>query len=96
MLNVYKSYYLTEAGSLVKNIKENKHLLWKEGGVPCIDADNVWDKYQDKIENISIATDKGRVFVVSKETFNNNKEVLGYGFGRQYFIPLAKWSVRIQ
>ncbi len=94
MKQIYKDYYINEKKYVYKkDLKENKHLMWKYGGVPCIDADNVWDRYKDEIEGVEINTDKGRTFLISKEGFENNKQELNCGFGRQYYVEKDKWEI---
>jgi hypothetical protein len=91
-MNIYKDYHLNNGCLEKKNIKEKKHLMWKFGGVPCIDADNVWDKWQDKIDKIKIITDKGTIFETTKGNFNQHKQEVDFGFGRQYYIYKENWD----
>jgi len=90
---IFKDYNL-EWGILSKqNVKERKHLMWRYGGIPMLDA-NLWDKYAPTIKKIKITTDKGRVFQISKESFEANKQEENYGYGRQYYVSKDKWTIK--
>lgn len=87
-----KDYFL-ENGVLIKsNMDDKKHLLWSKGGVPCIDA-TLWDRYKDQIMKIHFTTRSKRTFDVSKAVFDLNKQVLDFGFGRQYWIEKEFWNI---
>lgn len=89
--HLFKDYFLM-GGVLVKvNMNDSKHLLWSKGGVPCIDA-NLWDSYKDKITKIYFKTRKGKIFKTTKETFEENKKFIDFGFGGQYYINLEYYG----
>jgi hypothetical protein len=95
MAHIYKDYQII-GGVLFKNrISEKKHLLWKEGGVPCVSAP-IWDKYykeRSEIKNIRFQTDKARVFKMNAETFDKNKKEIDFGFGQQYVCGKEHWEI---
>lgn len=75
-------------------LKENKHLMWSKGGVPCIDAPS-WDTYKDKIREIYIRTDKRR-FRVDATTFEANKKEVNFPtYGKQYYIERDLWDISV-
>jgi hypothetical protein len=92
MRYIFKDYRLEEGILSKTNINESKHLLWREGGVPCLDS-NLWDTFNSKIQTIVIKTNKGRTFQVSADVFHQNKRNMNLGFGRQYYIPKNLWKI---
>lgn len=89
---VYKDYHL-ENGVLTKlGVNDSKHLMWQFGGVPCIDAENVWDRFGEGIKKIIITTKKGRRFETTGENFTTNKKEINFGFGRQYYLEANLWK----
>jgi hypothetical protein len=92
MIKLYKDYFLKHDVILFKNnIDEKKHLMWKYGGVPCIDAD-LWDKNKGQIEDIVFHTTSGRTFKSSKDNFENKKKEQISSFGRQYYMLYEDWE----
>lgn len=89
---IFRDYRLKDGILSKNNIDEAKHLMWKYGGVPMIDA-GLWDRYSDRIKKIVITTDKHRTFEISGEEFETGKEAEDYGFGRQYYINKNKWTI---
>jgi len=94
MSYIYKNYMLIGDVLYKIGIDDNKHLLWKFGGVPAIDADNVWDKYKMMIKKIVIKTKKGRSFRISADVFDKNKKEINLGFGRQYYVEKDLWDFK--
>jgi hypothetical protein len=90
---IYKDYRLIDGILLKQNVDDSKHLIWKFGGVPCIDSVFVWDKWSAQIRAIQISTKKGRMFRVTAEVFDNNKQEINFGFGKQYFIDKNFWTI---
>ncbi len=92
---IYKDYYF-EDGCLIKsNIKEKEQLMRKKPffGSPGIDADVVWDKWQDRVEHIKITTEHGKTFKTTKDNFNQNKIAFNYGYGNQYGMAKENWEI---
>lgn len=79
-------------GVLYKKIIERRHLFIAKGSVPAIDA-KVWNEHKDKIERIEIKTDKGRIFRISRDDFERNKEGIDYGWGLQYTVDREDWTI---
>ena len=92
MAYIYKDYQLNNGMLMKFRVHDSQHLLWREGGVPCLDADTI-DRYKDKIKEIYIRTDKGRRFKAKMSVFLANKQELNLGFGRQYFMAKDKWNI---
>ena len=79
--------------TLIKKIKEDKHLFWRFGGVPALDAFE-YDAHKGEIDEISITTDRGKIFTSSKENFEQKKKEINFGnYGRQYTMELAYWNI---
>lgn len=78
-----------------KKIDENKHLLWSKGGIPALDKDT-YEAYKKRFFQIEIATTSGRIFRISREAFEESKQVVDYGWGEQYIVPLEKWEIEIR
>lgn len=94
MIKIYKDYYLKDGVILYKeNLNEKKHLMWKHGGVPCIDAE-LWDGYKEQVQDIVFKT-KTRTFKSSKDNFEKNKGEFSGVFGRQYYIPYKNWEIKL-
>ena len=93
-MQIYKDYQLIGDTLIKFDVDDQKHLLWKFGGVPCIDAENVWDKHKDKIKKITIRTKKGRLFKIDGNDFEAFKQVVDFGFGKQYYADLQMWDVK--
>ena len=92
--NIYKDYFLTSTKVLVKQgLKEKKHLMWQFGGVPCIDADNVWEKWKGEIDMVRFVTDENTIFEINKRDFDSKKKEIDYGFGRQYYVEAEGWKI---
>ncbi len=91
---VFKDYYLTKSGLLYKSDMDDKHLMGKFGRVPCIDADNVWDRVKGKVNDLKFSTRKGKEFRTTRDVFEKHKEEFNFGFGRQYYIPREFWEIR--
>lgn len=94
---IYKDYELAN-GTLFKKGMKTSHLLHTPpySNSPAIDADNVWDKYSKDVERIVFMVEEkqgGKVFSIDKETFELRKQVIDFGFGRQYAMPLEFWRV---
>lgn len=87
-----KTFGIINAGIFRKKIIETKHLLWSKGGIPALDAGK-WDIYQNFVEEIEIKTDKGRVFKISKDDFEQHKEEINLGWGRQYVVSKEFWAI---
>jgi len=87
-----KTFGLLRNGVLEKYIKESPHLLWREGGVPCLDAE-MWDKYHPSINTILVYTEKERIFKVDAEKFDECRQELNLGYGRQYYIAKEHWEI---
>ena len=93
MIKLYKDYFLKHDVILFKNnIDEKKHLMWKYGGVPCIDA-GLWDKHKGQVEDVVFHTNENRVFKASKDNFEKNRQEFTGAFGRQYYIPYENWEI---
>ena len=91
---IYKDYQIIN-GTLYKvDLDDSRHLMWQFGGVPCIDADNVWERHKHEIDEIVIRTKKGRFFKINAFDFEQHKEVIDFGFGRQYYVKKDKWEFR--
>lgn len=92
-MNLTKDYQLI-AGVLYKfNVNEKKHLLWKEGGIPLINA-NLWDFYETIIRSIMIRTNKSRTFTISHDDFEKNMREVQFGkYERQYLVPKEYWTI---
>jgi hypothetical protein len=83
-----------ENGKLTKHLlNESIHLLWKFGGVPCIDAE-MWDRHKDRVNEIVITTHKGNVFTISKQKFDAEKKDFDLGYSRQYYAELENWNIK--
>jgi hypothetical protein len=83
-----------ENGKLTKHLlDESIHLLWKFGGVPCIDAE-MWDRHKDRLNEIVITTHKGNVFTISRDNFEKDKKDFDLGYSRQYYVELESWNVK--
>jgi len=93
-MNLYKDYQLVGDTLFKFNVDDNKHLIWKFGGVPCIDASNVWDRYGKLISKIIIRTKKGRLFKIDRKTFDTNKQEIDFGFGKQYYVDKDLWEIK--
>lgn len=93
MKTIYRDYKLSETGVLMKTLTERKHLMWRFGGCPCLDAHFVWDKYKNLIRKIEFKTDKGRTFEISKEDFDANKVRFNDGYGEQYRVDKKLWAI---
>lgn len=93
-MNIYKDYQLVGDTLFRFDIDDSKHLLWSKGGIPCIDADNVWDKYKMLIKKIVMRTKKGRLFKIDTEKFDANKQEIDFGFGRQYYVEKSIWDFK--
>jgi hypothetical protein len=87
---IFKNYSLENGTLSRKNISDSKHLMWSLGGVPCVNAD-VWDKWKNRIDHISITTKQGRRFESSRDNFEANKKIIDYG-DRQYYLEPEKWA----
>ena len=92
MAYIFKDYQLNNGVLMKFKVNDNKHLLWREGGVPCLDAPLI-DNYKDKINSIYIRTAKGRRFKAKMRDFWANKQEINFGFGRQYFMAKDKWDI---
>jgi len=92
---IYKDYQII-AKTLVKfHLDESKHLLHSQQSVPCIDAD-LFDKVKNLIKAIRFQTNKGRIFRVRADVFDQNKQEINFpNFGRQYFIKKDLWDIII-
>jgi len=90
---VKTKYFSIDLNSRVlsKRIIEAKHLLWKEGGSPAIDAES-YNRYQHLFNRIEIISDK-RMFEASKETFDTNRKIINFGYGSQYVLPRSYWTI---
>jgi hypothetical protein len=83
-----------EDGKFKKHLlNESIHLLWKFGGVPCIDAE-VWDRHKDRVNEIVITTHKGNIFTISRDNFEAKKKDFDLGYSRQYYVELEGWNVK--
>lgn len=95
MSYIYKDYQKVGNILLKVKINEAKHLLWKFGGVPCIDK-YVFDEYfatRKEIAKIRVQTNKGRIFKIDACLFNKEKKLINLGFGEQYVCPLEHWTI---
>jgi len=92
MAYIYKDYQIILDQLVKERISEKHHLLWKEGGVPCIDAD-FWDKIKGKVKGIRIMTDKGRIFKCQTFVFERHRKEVDLGWGRQYWIHKDYWTI---
>ena len=90
---IYRDYQLIDKVLIKENVDESKHLMWQFGGVPCIDAKYVWDKFKPYVRMIMIRTIKGRVFQVKADVFDKYKKVMNFGYGEQYYIDKAHWAI---
>ena len=79
-------------GIFTKRIKEGPHLLHNRGGVPSIDA-KVYNEHRDTIKEFRISTDAGRTFSISCASFEENKEEIDYGWGKQYVVDREYWNI---
>ena len=75
---------------LMKHADSSRHLLWKYGGVPAIDA-NTWDAFSFGIDSISVNIDDIRRLTIARDVFNKNKFEVNMGYGRQYVCPIEWW-----
>lgn len=91
-MNVFKDYQLIGRRLYKFGLKEKSHLMWKYGGTPAIDA-TVWENHKGDIEEITFKTDKGRTFKIDRQTFDQNKEEINFGFGRQFAVPKEFWFI---
>jgi hypothetical protein len=90
---IYRDYQLSGDTLLKEGLDDEKHLLWKLGGIPCIDSVRVWDKYHWYFKRVQISTKKGRVFRIGEEEFNKNKKEIDFGYGKQYYVEKKYWHV---
>ena len=91
-MHLGKDYFLEGTTLIKKNLIERKHLLWKDDGIPCIDA-ILWDKYVHRIKDIEFHTDKGRIFRVKAFVFDRSREKFNLGYGTQYKIAKEYWKI---
>jgi hypothetical protein len=91
--NIYKDYYFREDGLLYKKGLQRQHLLWKKGGVPCVNA-NLFDKLYatGKLKWLGFKTDKQK-FLISAELFNTEKEVINLDKDKQYTCDHFFWNI---
>lgn len=83
-------------GRLCKfGLDEGKHLMWKLGGVPCIDKE-LWDGNKNRIDQIYIRTNKLRRFRVNAKLFDAKKKEVDFGFGKQYYVDKEFWDITEQ
>jgi hypothetical protein len=92
---IYRDYQITGGVLLKEGIDDEKHLLWAQGffGIPTVDATHVFDKFNSFFNKIQISTQKGRVFIIDKEVFKENKKELDYGYGKQYYVEKKYWQI---
>ena len=90
---IYRDYQLIDGVLIKENVDDSKHLMWQFGGIPCIDAKYVWDKFKPYVRMIMIKTIKGRVFQVKADVFDKNKKIMNFGYGDQYYIDKAHWAI---
>lgn len=89
---VWKDYQIIQDKLCKFNIDEKKHLLWQEGGVPCIDK-KVWERCKDKVKEIYIRTSKGKRFRIDAKEFDAAKKEINLGFGKQYVASIIFWDI---
>jgi len=91
-MNVGYDYNLEDGVLSKNNLIEKKHLFWQFGGVPTVDK-NIWDKYVSQIQLVRIRTDKGRIFEIPADVFNEYKKVIDFSYGSQYIVTKGMWTI---
>ena len=92
---IFKDYFIVNDTLYKFGIDDKKHLLWKFGGVPTIDVENVWDKHKDQIRKIRFRTKRGYFFKIDAETFDKHKQKIDFGYGQQYYVDRDKWDISL-
>ena len=72
-------------------LQESKHLLWKFGGVPCIDAE-AWDSNWESLREVYVLTNKRR-FKIPARVFHYKKQEIDLGWGKQYYCEKDLWNI---
>jgi len=81
-----------ENGIFVKSVRGSKHML-KTPRAWAVDAE-AYDSIRRDINMIVIEDQEcGLKYRATPDTFDAFKGLLDRGFGRQYFLPLARWQV---
>jgi len=92
MTYIYKDYQIILNKLCKFGIDEKLHLLHQKGSVPCIDV-QLWDKYKNQIDKIYIRTNKGKRFKIKAKVFDNVKQEINLGFGKQYYAEKEYWDI---
>ena len=78
-------------GVFIKVASRSKHFLRKPQAI-AIDADS-YDRSKILFTAIQVNdSDSGDVFTLSRAEFEQYRQPLDRGFGRQYFVPLERWQ----
>lgn len=91
-MKLWKNYQLNASVLMKFGVDESKHLLHSKGSVPTIDAE-LWEANKDKIGRIYIRTTKGRRFKADARVFEREKQVIDFGYGKQYWIDKMLWDI---
>jgi len=94
-MQLFKDYHLYGNCLTKIGINERKHLIWKFGGIPAIDA-GVWNAHRPRIQEIFIRTDKGRSFAIHADDFDQHKRLINLGYGNQYVVDKELWRIKPQ
>jgi len=90
--NIFKDYYLRSDGLLFRpHLKQKKHLLWREGGVPCFNA-SVYYKYRDKIKWLGAKTEKEK-FKIPRDRFEKDVIAIDNRSEQQLTVSRFWWDI---
>jgi len=80
-----------EGNAFIKPVVGSRHML-RTPRAWAVDAE-VYDEIRPGIERIVVEdTESGTRYHATAETFDRFRGSLNRGFGRQYFLPLTRWS----
>ena len=90
-MNTYDYKVSVDRWLLKDNIDEKKHLMWKFGGVPCMNK-AIYDFLRPEFDYIGIKTNKGRKFVITADKFDEYKKEIEFK-EPQYYVEKALWQI---